>query len=517
MIRVTDQLAKAAHAWPDLPAVSCALRTLSWAELNVRTRALATVLSDAGVQRGDRLAYLGFNSHIGVECYYAPALVGAAVVPINFRLSERELIDCIHDCRPRVLVVDEEHAPLARAIMAACPQVEQVLYAGTGTVPAGMVGYEAALSTAGAEPDFQALCGRDDDMLIMFYTGGTTGTPKGVMLTHTNMFTNAMAALTNWDIAENGAHFVTGPLFHTAGGSRVFGASLMGVHLVLMPRFDAVELMGLVAKHRVTLLQFVPTMMAMLLDHPQIGRFDMSSVKMMTYGAAPMPPALMKRALKVFPGVRFGQAFGMTEASPVLTVLNPDYHVLSGPKAGKLTSLGRPVSYADVRVVDENDVPLPAGQIGEIIARGPNIMKGYWQQPEVTAEAMRGGWYHTGDSGYFDKDGFLFLAGRIKDMVITGGENVYPVEVEEVMGTHPAVRDSAIIGTPDPKWGERVHAVIVLHPGACPTEEEIIAHCRTQLAHYKCPTLVSFRTEPLPLTKVNKVDKLALRAFYNNG
>ncbi|SMO85498.1 Acyl-CoA synthetase (AMP-forming)/AMP-acid ligase II [Thalassovita litoralis] len=515
MIRMTDLLAKAAFNWPDHPAFTCGLRTLTWAELNTRTRQLATSLHGFGVQRGDRVGFLGFNSHVGAECYYAPALIGACVVPLNFRLAAGEMVQLLNNCRPHVLIVDEEHAEIAAQVIPHCPSIQKVLYAGTGPVPQGMLDYEETLSSAGTEPDFDTLAGSDDDTLIMFYTGGTTGTPKGVMLTHSNIYANAMGMMINWNIGQNETHFMSGPMFHTAGGSRVYATTLMGTHLITMPKFDVGGLLHLIQHHRVNLVQFVPTMMVMILDHPDFGKYDLSSLKMMTYGASPMPPELMKRAIAAFPGVGFGQAFGMTEASPILTILNPEYHVVDGPNAGRLNSLGKPLPFVDLRVVDEDDNPLPPGQVGEIIARGPNIMKGYWEQPEMTAEVMRGGFYHTGDGGYYDEQGFLFLAGRIKDMIITGGENVYPIEVEDVVSTHPCCKQVAVIGTPDPQWGERVHAVIELNPGTTATAQEIRELCRARLAHYKCPTLVSFRTEPLPLTKVNKIDKRALRDEYN--
>ncbi len=517
MIRLTDQLDRAARMWPDHPAVSSGDRQLSWSDIKRRVEGLARALHAQGVRPGDRVAFLGFNSHVGVECYYAPALIGAAVVPLNTRLSERELVACINDCRPKVMVVDTDHVPSAQAIMRQCPVVQSVFHAGEAELPQGMITYETALSTANPDLDFDTLAGRDDDMLIMYYTGGTTGTPKGVMLSHANIFANAMATLVDFQYLVNEAHFMTGPLFHTAGGARVFIAPLMGIHLVLMPKFDVVELMRLVAKHRVALLQFVPTMMVTILDHPLLDSFDMSSLRLLTYGGAPMPPDLLDRMVTAFPGIGFGQAFGMTEASPILTILKPEHHTDKGEFTGKLNSAGRPVCFVDLRIVDPKGENLPSGAIGEIVARGPNMMKGYWDKPGLTEEVLRRGWYHTGDSGYLDADGFLFVTGRIKDMIITGGENVYPIECENMVTSHPAVQECAVIGTPDEKWGERVHAVIVLHTGKPATAAEIKHYCRENLAHYKCPTLISFRTLPLPHTSIGKIDKVTLRAEYQTG
>lgn len=503
MIRYTDLLARAAHQWPDRPALSCPRRTLTWAELLARARRLARALQGVGAGRGDRVAWLGFNAHEAVEIYYGPALIGAAAMPLNYRLSEVELTELMADSAPVVLIADEAHEAMARRLAAACPSAPKVWVTGAS--------YEDAL--AGDPPPEFADAGRDDEMLILYYTGGTTGRPKGVMTTHANMFANAMGTIAAFTPGEAGRHFVTGPLFHTAGGGRVYAAALTGAEVVLLPKYDVVEAMQAVARRRVTLMQFVPTMIAMMLDHPRFGEFDMSSLRLITYGSAPMPPELLRRALRAFPGVRFGQAFGMTEASPILTVLTQDEHDPDGPMASKLSSVGRAVHYVDLKIVDETGAELPPGAAGEVWARGPNIMRGYWNRPAETAAALAGGWYHTGDAGYLDEDGYLFLTGRIKDMIVSGGENVYPIEVENVIETHPSVDSVAVIGSPDPKWGERVHAVIRLFAPA--TAEEIIAHARARLAHYKCPRQVSFHDGPLPLTPVNKIDKRALRRIYN--
>lgn len=517
MIRITDHLSKAAFCWPDNPAVTCNQRTLSWLELNNGVEALARTLFAAGVRGGDRVAYLGFNSISLMECYYAPSLIGAAIVPLNFRLSTRELIECVHDCRPKILVVDDKHIPQAQAIQKHCPEVEMVFHSGSAPTPYGMQSYKVNIAKNHQEIDFDALSSHDDDMLIMFYTGGTTGKPKGVMLSHANLFSNALGTINHMGLKEREVYLSTGPLFHTGAGSRIYMAPFLGAHMVLMPQFDIVVLMELVAKYEVNLIQFVPTMMSMILDHPLFCDFDMSSLRFLSYGAAPMPPDLLERTLNAFPDVKFGQAYGMTEASPVLTVLSSDYHTEDGQKLGKINSVGKPVSFVDIRIIGPDDMMLPAGNIGEIIARGPNIMLGYWDKPDMTAEAIQDGWYHTRDSGYLDSDGFLYISGRTKDMIITGGENVYPIEVEDIIAQHPAVKQCAVIGAPDKKWGERVHAIIVTQSENAVSSEDIIAYCREHLAHYKCPTLITFQLDALPLTNINKIDKNALRARHEGS
>jgi long-chain acyl-CoA synthetase len=251
-----------------------------------------------------------------------------------------------------------------------------------------------------------------------------------------------------------------------------------------------------------------------MLNHPRFSDFDLSSLKQVNYGASPMPQALLRQAMERMPGVRFYQGYGMTEASPLLTVLEPDDHVLEGPEAGRLSSVGRTVYHAEIRIVDTEDREVPPGTVGELVARGPNIMKGYWNLPELTAEALRGGWYHTGDAGYEDEDGYIFLVDRIKDMIVTGGENVYSVEVENAIYRHLAVKDCAVFGVPDKEWGEAVHAVVTLKPDASTSEAELIAHCRALIAGYKCPKSVEIRDEPMPLSGANKILKSELRAPY---
>jgi acyl-CoA synthetase (AMP-forming)/AMP-acid ligase II len=299
-------------------------------------------------------------------------------------------------------------------------------------------------------------------------------------------------------------------MFHAAAGARVFSGAMLGAHTILMPAFEPLLWLQLVERHCAHTSQFVPTMFSMLLDHPDFGRFDLSSIRLLSYGAAPMPLALLQRAMQAFPEVDFCQGFGMSECGPVVCTLDGPSH-RNPPREAVLSSAGRPQPYVEIRIVDENGHDLATGEAGEVLVRGPNVMKGYWNRPEQSADALQGGWYHSGDGGYMDEDGFLFLAGRIKDMIISGGENVYPLEIENLLSLHPAVRECAIIGIPDDKWGESVHAVIRPQPDATVTEADIIAYCRDALAHYKCPRSVSFRDEPMPLTSINKVRKSALR------
>ncbi|MGD9861899.1 MAG: AMP-binding protein, partial [Pseudodonghicola sp.] len=352
---------------------------------------------------------------------------------------------------------------------------------------------------------------RSDDTMILFYTSGTTGQPKGVMLSHSNFLVNGVGAGPFYGFSAEDVVLLSGPLFHLGTGSRAFNVVLYGAAMAIQPRFQVEEMMQIIQDQRVTTVTLVPTMVQMVMDHPDFDKFDFSSMRCLTYGAAPMPVALIERAIAAIPGLTFCQGYGMTETAPVLTMLPRAVHVPGNPLIGKLASVGLPMEYCDLRVVDEDDNPLPAGQPGEIVVRGPQVMNGYWQRPDDTAHAMRGGFYHTGDAGYLDADGYLHLVGRTKEMIISGGENIYPIETENCLSKHPAIAQCAVIGLPDPFWGEAVHAVVAMQPGAEATEETLIAFCRERIAHYKAPRGVTFWSGALPLSPTNKIDKATLK------
>ncbi|MGO1501510.1 MAG: class I adenylate-forming enzyme family protein [Marinobacter sp.] len=509
-------LENTASRWPDSPSITDEGRTFTWGETADRCRRIANAMAQRGIKAGDRVAYLGFNSHRLFEMFYAPALIGAILVPINFRLSQREMIECLEDSEPRVLVADGDHLEQALALATACPSVEIIINASDLPALENQLSYEVLISETSAEPPTGQF-GGGDDTLVLFFTGGTTGRSKGVMLTHGNLLANTRGTIPLYELVERERYLLVAPMFHTAAGSRVYTAVTLGTHTILLPRFEVEEVMATIERYHINGMQLVPTMFQMILDHPKIAEFDLSSLNMVGYGAAPMPVALLQRAIERFPNIRFCQAYGMTEASPVLTTLGPDEHVISEGDVSKLHTVGRPTPYVDIKIVDAMGRSLPQGETGEIAARGPNVMKGYWRAPEQTAEALRDGWYHTGDSGYFDADGYVVLAGRIKDMIVSGGENVYPIEIENVLSHYPAVGECAVIGVPHKVWGEAVHAVVRLRNDSPQvTEAELIQYCRERIAHYKCPVGITFRDEPMPMSGVNKVLKTELRKDYNN-
>ncbi len=506
-VRFGDVLEKAARVYGDSPAVTFGDRTKSWRDVYTRCCNLAAGLEQLGLKPGDRVAYLGFNSDELFECYFAPSLAGFETVVLNFRWSVPECAHALRECSPKALIFDAAQAEVAGRAVADAGQSPLMIELGT-SARAPSIAYEDLAARAGT-PAAQRSCG--DDTLIIYFTGGTTGRSKGVMLSHWNVFTNAMGAPHIMGNVRDSAQLVVGPMFHLAPGSRIFSAALLNIHSVIMPRFDVIEMMTLIQRHRVHSLTLVPTMMHMILTHPDFSRYDLSSVGQITLGGAPTPRDLLERVIDVFPSAKLNNGYGMTEMSPMLAALTSEYHVLDGPNAGKLNSVGRPVPYLDVKIFSEDDCELPQGEIGEIVARGPTVMKGYLNRPDENAVALRGGWFHTGDMGYFDKDGLLYISGRSKDMIISGGENIYPTEIEDVLSTHPAVSQVSVIGLPSEKWGEVVHAVVILAEGANVTSDELIAHCRRQLAGYKCPRGITFRREPMPLSAANKILKTELR------
>jgi long-chain acyl-CoA synthetase len=482
-----------------------------------RVARLASVLRNLGMRDDDRVAMLAPNGQQYIEFYFGVLWGGGIVVPVNSRFALAEMIEQVRDAEPFALIVDKTFAEMGEALAQSVPSIKALMVVGeTGASSRNVqsVNYEDALQSVEPMPD--ALRG-EDDIACLFYTGGTTGRSKGVMLSHGNLWANAMATIAHLGLDDSLVHLHSGPLFHLGAGGRVYATAVAGGKHVVMSRFTPEQALSTIARERVTVATFVPTMLAMLLQLSDIHTYDLSSLRLITYGASPMPETVLQECLRRLPHVRFAQSYGMTELSPVATMLGAEHHTLNAPP-GRLRSVGRPVYSAEVRIVDPNDRELPRGEIGEIIVRGPIVMQGYWRKPELTAQTLRGGWMHTGDSGYFDDDGFLFIADRIKDMIISGGENIYSIEVENAISSHPDVAQCAVIGIPDPRWGEAVHAIVVARMGADGlTAESIIAHCRPIIASYKCPRSVDLRRKLLPQSSVNKIDKVALREpFWRN-
>ena len=351
------------------------------------------------------------------------------------------------------------------------------------------------------------LSGFGDEVAEIVYTGGTTGRPKGVMLTHTNIVSNALNTIPYLNLSEETVQLHVGPFFHVGAGQRIFTVTQAAGTHVILPAFRVPDIMQHIQEHRINSMVFVPTMMKRLLDHPDRGNYDLSSLKYVSYGAAPMPNALLQRFMREFPSCLLSQSYGQTECSPVATGLLHRDHLPSGPYGSKLGTVGRAVSTVEVRigtVNDEKDI----GQVGEVLVRGPNVMKGYWNNPKATAKTVIDGWLHTGDVGYLDEHHFLVIVDRMKDMIITGGENVYSSEVENVISQAPSVEGCAVIGLACDQWGEKVHAIL---RGKPVPDQVLIDFCRQHLAGYKIPRSYEWIDEPFPLTSTNKINKRLLK------
>ena len=508
-MRITDILEKTARSWPQATALVDGDHGCSWSELLERARLLGGALREHNVKPGDRVAILALNAAPVVEAFYGIPYADAVLVPINTRWSLGEMRYCIEDCEPCVLLVDDSHLSHVPALTTGS-SIEHVLHFGCAPTPPEVLSHETVLvkATAIDEPT-----GADDDLVALFYTGGTTGRSKGVMLSHANLYVNALTALSAYQYQQGGVFLQPAPLFHLAAGSRVYNLTLAGTTLVPFAKFEAEKVLAAIETLRVSEILLIPTMLGALLNSEVLEHYDLSSLQRINYGAAPIAEPLLRRALAHWPQVKFYQGYGMTEASPIVSVLQPHAHDPDGPLRDKLGSAGQAVAQSDIRVVDGNDDDVPRGVIGELVVRGPNVMQGYWKLPELTAEVLRGGWFHTGDGAYLDADGYVFLVDRLKDMIVTGGENVYSSEVENVVAAHPAVRECAVIGVPHELWGEAVHAVVTIKGQTALDEQELIDFCKTRIAGYKCPKSVSV-VENLPLSGANKVLKAELRAAY---
>jgi len=489
-------------------------RRRTWAEFEQRVAKLAGALLALGLEPGGRVAILSFNSDRYLEYFFAIPWAGGIIVPLNIRLAPPELIYMLNDSGAQILIVDEAHAAMLPALTAQTSTIRHIIFAGNRDAAAGLLDHEAILEAAEPAPD----AGRGgDDVAGIFYTGGTTGLPKGVMLTHANLVSNAMVSLLNMYEGTPWTYLHSAPMFHIADCQWNVGVTLHAGTHVFMPKFAPEDMLRAIETYRVTHCALVPTMVNMLCNVEGREKYDLSSLRGMNYGGSPMAPATIVRARQAFPQCRLFQGYGQTETAPNVSMLSDKYHDPDGPYADKIASAGQPVFTVEVKIVDTHDQEAPRGTTGEIAARGPNIMAGYWNKPEETAHALRGGWMHTGDLGYMDDDGFLYVVDRTKDMIISGGENVYSAEVEKVIYQHPAVAMCAVIGIPDDRWGEAVHAVVVLKQGQSISGEDIIAYCRQHIAGYKCPRSVDIRHEPLPMSGAGKILKRELRAPFWEG
>ena len=515
-MNTTEFLAISAAIVPDRHALVFEGRRTTFHALQNRVDSLADGMAGLGVGPGDRVAMLQVNTDRYIETYFATAKLDAVFVPMNFRSRADELTYMLNDAAPKVLFSGARYADSVCSFAKDLVSVRH--FVAMDEDVDGWSSYDDLLSTE--SPDERYPGADDQDLTILLFTAGTTGSPKGVMLSHESFASYIMSDVTPADPDDEERNILTVPLYHIAGIQAALSAIYGGRTIVIQRQFEPGEWMALVERERVGRAMMVPTMLKGLMDHDEFHDRDLSSLRVITYGAAPMPLDVIKRAIQEFPGASFINAFGQTETAATITRLPPDDHVLTGTpqeietKLKRLSSIGKPLADVEVWIVGEDGEPVGTGEVGEIVAKGARLMKGYWNLDKATAETIRGGWLYTGDLGYMDDDGYIFLSGRAKDFIKRAGEMISPEEVEQVLCSHPSIDEAAIIGVPDPNWGERVRAIVVPRPGREVDEAEIIEYCRQRLASFKKPESVVV-VEALPRNSMGKVLKTELRALYS--
>jgi len=506
---LTQTLRKAEELWPDKPAVFCGNRIFTYGQFAGRCRRLARAMADMGIGANDKVCIIHPNCHRFLEAYYAAALLGAVLVPVNIRLTPREMAYIAQDSEARFLLADMEYEEAAHVIMKEAAGLNTCLIAG-GREPDP---YEEALK---GQPDGPLLLSGacDDHLAQLYYTSGTTGRPKGVMLSHRNVYIHALMTVAELHLTDADVWLHAAPLFHLADAWATWAITWVGGTHVLARSFRPEEILRLMIDRGITITNMIPTMLNMLINEPEATRQEYPSLRALLSGGAPIAPDVVRRVMETFK-CDYIQTYGMTETSPYLTLSILKDHLKKLPSSRQFSfkaKTGRPTMAIDLKVVDQAgaEVPHDGQSVGEIVVRGDIVTRGYWKLPDATAEAIRDGWLYTGDLATVDAEGFVNIVDRKKDMIITGGENVYSTEVEYVLFKYPAVLECAVIGVPHPKWGEAVHAFVVLKEGHKAAEEDIIQFCKERMAHFKAPKSVEFK-ENLPKTGSNKIAKAQLR------
>jgi acyl-CoA synthetase (AMP-forming)/AMP-acid ligase II len=510
----------AAEQFPERTAVVCGSDRFTYSQFAERAWRFAGALRKAGVRQGDRVAFLTLNCHRLLEAYFGVLEAGATLLPLNIRLAPDELTYILNDSEAKTLFLEEGFTDLVDSFRQSLSSVKSYFYlSGKPSAPwLTPQNYDEILAAATVyQPELMEI--DEDGVAELFYTSGTSANPKGVMLTHRNIYLHALTSLLSRETPPDAVHLHTIPLFHANGWGAAHTVTLRGAKHVMISRFDPGEVFRLIEQERVRSLGLVPAMAIALVNSPELGKHDLSSLDWVNIGGAASSPTLIQEVEGKF-GCECFAGYGLTETSPGLTTaaMKPGLGWEGKQRYVGLASTGYAIPGVELRVVDanDNDVPRDGVAVGEIVARGDGVMQGYWKQPEATAEAMRGGWFHTGDMATWDKDRYALIVDRKKDIIVSGGENVSSLEVEKTLLAHPGVLETAVIPVPDEKWGEVPKALVVLKSGARLTESELIEFCRSHLAHYKCPRSIEF-LDTLVKTGTGKILKRDLRKKYWQG
>lgn len=511
-------LEKALSLYPEKEAVVCGEKRFTYQQFADRIFRLADFLKTMGIRKGDCVAILHQNSHQFLEAYFAVAHLGAILNPLNIRLSPKELSFILQDSGARLLISSRRYGEPVAAINKKKSRVRQIIWTGHGETPdiSSPIDYEDVLRHASHDPLTDASIS-DRDIAHLYYTSGTTGRPKGVILSHKNVCTHALAAIAELRLCDRDNWIHAAPLFHLADAWATFAVTWVGGKHVVVEDFEPPVVLSILQKEGITITNMIPTMLIMLVNTPGVNGFDFSSLRAILSGGAPIAPEVVKKIMETFK-CDYIQTYGMTESSPYLTmsILKGNLMDLSPEEQFQYKArTGRPFLGVLLKVVREDGTEVSSNdeEVGEIIVKGDIVTEGYLNRPEETAESLKDGWLYTGDMATLNEEGYVNIVDRKRDVIITGGENVYSIEVENALYTHPSVLEGAAVGVPDPKWGEAVKAVVVLKPGHQATEDEIIQHCKKQIAGFKAPKSVDFVPE-LPKTGSGKIYKKGLKARY---
>ena len=504
---------------PDRTASIYNNKRITFNEVSLKSNQLANYFLKSGIESGDRIAILQVNCNEIIESYFATSRVDGIYVPLNFRSKKQEILHLINDSSPKILIVGKRYINLINSIKKDLKSVTQFI--SLESKEDGWLYYNEILKNSNSviiEPKND-----ESDTNLLIYTAGTTGKSKGVMLSHNSFSSFILNQVNPVDPEINESNILTVPLFHIAGMQSMLSAIYAGRTLIIQSQFDAKEWLVLAEKENANRAMMVPTMLKMILDHPDFGKHNLKNLKIITYGAAPMPKTIIEDAIKKLPWIKFINAFGQTETASTITMLPPEDHIMENStseelktKRKRLTSIGKPLDDVEVRIVNESGENVQTNEIGEIVAKGERLMKGYWNKDKESSEVLKKGWLYTGDLGYFDKDGYIFLSGRSKDIIKRGGEMIAPGEVEEVIRSMLTVEDVAVIGVPDTVWGEKIVAVVVPKKNCCINDKEIIKYCHEHLSSFKKPEKVIL-VKNLPTNPLGKVLKNTLRDQFNQN